>query len=264
MDDWITHALDERARLESSAEDPIMDALRRQVLGSLENVGPTGIVQVDGSIMETALRSVAASTYRAAFAPALDYFGVRAKGLREILDDLIAAYIQAHVMARLPALNDTTRRLVALAILDGMEQGMDARRTAALLLERWGAEAPEDGPVSFARALRVVRTEVGGAQMAAHLSGAKEAGMTHKKWVSIADPRTRQNPPGRYPYRGFDHRVAWNEATGEGTNGQVVRISQPFRISGELMQHPIDSSIGASPGNFVNCRCAVNYLFRRD
>jgi len=262
--EWIDLSLDERARLEAAAEGPVTDALREQVRAALEGASLTGHVQLDPAITEQAMRSIATDSYSSAFRTSLEYHGVRAKSLREILDAMIEAYIRAHVMLRLQVMNDTTRRMVALAILDGMAEGKDARRTAALLLERWTAEAPEDGPVSYARALRIVRTEVGGAQMAAHLSGAKEAGMTHKKWVSVVDPRTRQNPPMRYPYRGFDHRVAWDEATGEGTNGQVVRISDPFRVSRELMQHPIDPPYGASPGNQVNCRCAVQYLFKRE
>jgi len=261
--EWIDHVLDERARLEAAFEPPVVRALRDQTRIALEDAAMTGNVQVDASIVERAVRDLVRASYEEAFFPALEYFGVRAKGLREFLDDLIEAYLRASVMARLPAISDTTRRMVALAIMEGMEQGLDTRRTAALLLERWMVEAPGDGPVAYHRALRIVRTEVGGAQQAAHLSGAREAGMTHKKWVSVIDPRTRQNPPARYPFRGFDHREPWDAETGQGTNGQVVAISQPFRISGELLQHPCDSSLGASPGNVVQCRCAVQYIFRR-
>jgi hypothetical protein len=132
-----------------------------------------------------------------------------------------------------------------------------------VLLDRWLVDNPDDGPVTYARSLRIVRTEVGGAQQAAHLSGAREAGMTHKKWVSVVDDRTRQYPPRRFPYRGFDHRLPWDEQTGNGTNGQVVPISRPFRVSGELLQHPGDSSLGASAGNVVACRCVARYIFRR-
>ena len=42
-------------------------------------------------------------------------------------------------------------------------------------------------------------------------------------------------------------------------NGQVVRNDVPFRVGGERLPAPGDSSLGASPKNIINCRCIATY-----
>lgn len=63
-----------------------------------------------------------------------------------------------------------------------------------------------------------------------------------KKWASILDGNTRTGQ--------FDHVVS---------DGQKVKISEPFIVSGEKLNYPGDSSLGASTGNLINCRCSALY-----
>lgn len=42
-------------------------------------------------------------------------------------------------------------------------------------------------------------------------------------------------------------------------NGQRVRLTEPFIVNGEQLMHPGDTSLGASAGNVVNCRCGTEY-----
>jgi hypothetical protein len=63
-----------------------------------------------------------------------------------------------------------------------------------------------------------------------------------KKWATVGDERVRVKP--------FNHRAA---------NGQVKRIDIPFEVSGQLLKFPGDRSLGASPGNVINCRCSAIY-----
>lgn len=60
-----------------------------------------------------------------------------------------------------------------------------------------------------------------------------------KEWNAILDARVR-NP----------HAVA---------DGQVKNINDPFIVDGERLMFPGDSSLGASAGNYINCRCSALY-----
>ena len=60
-----------------------------------------------------------------------------------------------------------------------------------------------------------------------------------KLWVSDGDERVRR---GR-----FSHVKA---------DGQKVNVDEPFVVSGEFLKIPGDSSLGASLGNIIRCRCA--------
>lgn len=40
-------------------------------------------------------------------------------------------------------------------------------------------------------------------------------------------------------------------------SGQVVELGKPFLVGGEKLMYPGDWSLGASPGNTINCRCVI-------
>ncbi len=46
-------------------------------------------------------------------------------------------------------------------------------------------------------------------------------------------------------------------------DGQTVSIIMPFNVGGELLMFPGDTSLGASPGNIINCRCSLVTLVSR-
>lgn len=64
------------------------------------------------------------------------------------------------------------------------------------------------------------------------------------RWVTRGDEKVRT------PRRGarFNHVEA---------DGQQRREREPFVVSGELLMYPGDSSLGASIGNTINCRCTL-------
>ena len=41
---------------------------------------------------------------------------------------------------------------------------------------------------------------------------------------------------------------------------QKKSLNDPFDVDGEFLRHPGDTSLGASAGNVINCRCVTNYL----
>lgn len=70
--------------------------------------------------------------------------------------------------------------------------------------------------------------------------------MAKKEWQTMEDKLVRRPPKSP-----FDHVAA---------NKQRVGINEPFIVSGELLMYPGDSSMGASKGNVINCRCVSVYL----
>lgn len=56
-----------------------------------------------------------------------------------------------------------------------------------------------------------------------------------KEWFTVGDERVRPS-----------HMIS---------DGQVVDMNEPFVVGGELLNYPSDSSLGASAGNTINCRC---------
>ena len=62
-------------------------------------------------------------------------------------------------------------------------------------------------------------------------------GVDEKEWLATLDGRVRDA-----------HAAA---------DGQVVPMDEPFDVGGELMMYPGDSSLGASLGNVIQCRCTT-------
>jgi len=61
-----------------------------------------------------------------------------------------------------------------------------------------------------------------------------------KKWSAILDERTR----------------LWHAEA----DGQVRDFDEPYIVNGELLMHPSDDSLGASPNNIINCRCSSTII----
>ena len=96
------------------------------------------------------------------------------------------------------------------------------------------------------QALRLVRTEATAAANYGTLQSATTifpAQQMMKQWVSGNDGRTRSIPKDAY-----DHVIM---------NGKEEKYEDDFKVQGELMAFPGDSSKGARAGNIVNCRCSV-------
>lgn len=72
----------------------------------------------------------------------------------------------------------------------------------------------------------------------------KQLDIPGKEWISTLDNRNRGARPGSR----FDHLAP---------DGQTVLAGEPFIVSGQRLLHPGDTSLGASAGNVVHCRCAA-------
>ena len=45
---------------------------------------------------------------------------------------------------------------------------------------------------------------------------------------------------------------------------QVVGVDDPFMVGGYPLNEPGDSSLGAPPGETINCRCSAVYYYDGD
>lgn len=124
------------------------------------------------------------------------------------------------------------------------------QQTVTAIQQGAGTEALKDkieqvGQFSEYRADTIARTETNAAYINGDMAGARalgDDGPIYKVWVAVEDNRTRE-----------DHSDA---------DGQAVRMADQFDVGGEAMDAPHDPS--ASPGNVVNCRCYVEFLYAGD
>lgn len=91
---------------------------------------------------------------------------------------------------------------------------------------------------------RIARTETTGAMNRGQQVERDELEIAHKEWVSTLDSANR----GANPNSAFDHLTC---------DGQIVLNEEAFLISGQKLLHPGDTSLGASAGNVIQCRCCA-------
>jgi len=151
----------------------------------------------------------------------------------------------------------TSEREIAALLNQAQAEGWSIPGTQdnlETLFRQWmdGDVSPED--FDFAeqrlppyRTEMIARTETIRASNAGSFEQMKEWGVRKKEWLSTQDDRTR----GQDEKDEFDHFSDWPQ----GPNGEVVGIDEPFTGTGEEMMYPGDPS--GSPGNFINCRCAL-------
>ena len=94
-----------------------------------------------------------------------------------------------------------------------------------------------------AEAMRVARTETNLAFNAARHEAFGDAGIEYKSWLSSHGPRVR---PG-------------HESAEEAYIDNPIPLDRAFVVDldgeGEELMYPGDDSLGASPGNIINCQC---------
>jgi SPP1 gp7 family putative phage head morphogenesis protein len=122
-----------------------------------------------------------------------------------------------------------------------LDEGMAAGESKGELSARIRAEF---NTINKGRADVIAQTETGGAYSFARNEGMKDTGVRLKRWLASPDDSTR-----------MEHAIA---------DGQTVRVDKPFEVGGEKLMFPGDSSLGASPGNTINCRCVSIPAFDDD
>lgn len=138
----------------------------------------------------------------------------------------------ARLLRRPDGTGATDEEVIALAVTR-MASSL-ARRAAVIATyeTQWAAEASKVIEVTvLLQATGIVEVK-----------GFQELGAATKTWRSQGDSRVRTGD--------FNHLAA---------DGQRVPADQPFTVSGESLMWPGDTSMGASIGNVIRCRCSAEY-----
>jgi len=133
-------------------------------------------------------------------------------------------------------ITDYTRELIRKEIEQGLEKNLTKEKIARNITK------VTQGTISKIRALRIARTETTHANSKSTeiLSNAIPFEQV-KIWIPRIDGRERP-----------EHGAMLNK--------KPIPKNQPFIVGGESLMYPGDSSLGASAGNLVNCRCSQHYI----
>lgn len=152
----------------------------------------------------------------------------------------VQRWVEEHGAKRVQGISETTARKLRnelqAGIAGGESIGEMQQRVDTLYLEQ----------IIPHRSESIARTEVLSASNLASQEAAKSTGLPLvKEWIATRDDRTRTEEQGP-----FDHLAA---------DGQKVAMDEPYVVSHERLMYPGDSSLGASPGNTIQCRCTEGY-----
>lgn len=174
----------------------------------------------------------ARQTLRALPKGALLALDVKADGIVDRWMRYVQETIARQVGDKITGIVETTKERVKRSVSAGVEagEGIDeiAKRIDQLFLDE----------IIPNRSEVIARTETIAAANAGGDFAARSTGLPLKKeWIATRDDRTRD-----------DH---WE------VNGKTVGMDDPFVVGGDRLMFPGDSSLGAGPGNVINCRCTT-------
>lgn len=146
--------------------------------------------------------------------------------------DLMPYYPEARAIKRKIDLAYGKRQITSV-VTSGILQGESINQMARNLMDR----VTDMNRTSAVRAARTAITEAENAGRQAASEELESKGVIlNKRWIATMDNRTRH-----------DHALA---------DGQIVMNDMPFKVGGEYLMFPGDSSMGASGWNIYNCRCS--------
>jgi len=146
---------------------------------------------------------------------------------------LLSEYLGIEGAEKVVMITGTTKDILKRIIIDAQEQGMSVQQTAKFIKERVK-------PLYKNRALTIARTETIASSNYGSITGARMTGLDLvKEWIPALDGRTRT-----------DHR---------NMSAKKKPLDKPFSVGSDLMDYPLDGSLGASAKNIVNCRCSIGY-----
>lgn len=159
-----------------------------------------------------------------------------------VSEDFVTNYIVKYI----ETLDDTWRGIVGTdvkqlqkIILDGVDEGESMAKIARIIEAKY-----DHTSVDFMnrwRANTIARTETATAANTTSHDYLEMGGIQRTIWSTALDEKVRGARPEE-----FNHRMA---------ESQEVAINEAYIVSNESLLFPGDSSMGASAGNTINCRC---------
>jgi hypothetical protein len=148
-------------------------------------------------------------------------------------DAIISDYLEEVGAENVVGITQTTQNILVRIVEDGIEQGLSVQEMSRSIRDKVA-------PLYKNRALTIARTETISASNFGSISGARMTGLDLiKEWIPALDDRTRT-----------DHSQMM---------GKKKPLDKPFTVGGDLMDYPLDGSMGASAKQIVNCRCSIGY-----
>jgi hypothetical protein len=173
------------------------------------------------------------------------------KSWAEFFQQLAIEYLQEEaIRRRIVGITETTRRLIINLIVIGQDQGEGVDQIGRRLTDVMPA-------MTRYRANLIARTETHGAANYGAWRTSQAIGTRRtREWISTEDARTRDFGEADAEVDDFNHRVM----NGRREDGNGL-FQVPHKNGGtEALRFPGDPN--ASPGNTINCRCAVAYVRR--
>lgn len=95
------------------------------------------------------------------------------------------------------------------------------------------------------RVRSLARTETTRAMNRAAIIAMQQSGLPwEKSWIAVLDEHTRNAHAVKSPV-------------------EYIPIDEAFVVGGEQLFYPADTSLGATAGNVINCRCSMDFRIRR-
>lgn len=235
---------DRRTRHERHAENAVLDAFARErelVIAAAKNGNSAAIdatLTANKPAWEALYKNIVmrvASDFAEETTAELKAQGgvFEAKAVNEVWLGAVLRWVRDTTAEKIDGITETTRQLLKSDIQQAIEAGASTFNLQNVITAAYQG-------FSTYRAERIARTEVVAASNLGSVAAAKATGLTlRKKWLSTADPRTRDT-----------HRAV---------NGQTKNMEEPFSVAGSRLMFPGDSTLGASPGQVINCRCTQTY-----
>lgn len=231
----ITEA--QRKSLQSIGESIIKDALDKQFLEVIRRMVEQQSLSVSVIVKEEPLRAAYLRLYVLAggkFARTSfdEIMGSDVKNdLDEIWRQFMESFVKTRVGGRITQVTETIRVKIQKIVTDVLRENLSIPDAIREMRKQWTG-------VSTARASAIARTEIISASNIGSLAGARSLGLPMtKEWIATRDSRVRDR-----------HAFA---------DGQTKPLDQDFFVGGERLSMPGDPK--GSPGNTINCRCAIGF-----
>jgi len=164
-------------------------------------------------------------------------YGRLMKAESEVVDewaDQMDTYLHTVAGQRIVGIQSTTLQQVRRVLAEGVQEGEGIPALARRVRDTYEG-------ISRVRSMRIARTEVVGASNRGAMVGARSTGLPlEKDWLATPGARTRET------------HVAAGAA-------DPIPMDGLFLVGGCQLEHPGDTSHGASAAEIINCRCAVTF-----
>lgn len=159
---------------------------------------------------------------------------------------MIEAYLRLFGAKKVVGVTETTKKWIAEQIVSGQQAGLTFDQVAKGLLT---------DEINAKRAIRIARTEtVAMMNLGRYIEANKSNFEKEKVWIDAHDDKVR--PGVTSEDSPFNHHASSIKV--------ATKLNMLFRVSGEYLMFPGDTSHGASAGNTINCRCSFALQTKRD